>query len=123
MALRPSLPNVHVFRAHDAYECEQFNPQHEALDYHLKNGSSLWVCLAAPRPLHTGVASSRDPTAVAVSWTANNPSTYLVDAGLWTACQESKRVMEREHDCYFRLDGIRSGLAYLEYKNNADHFG
>lgn len=31
-----------------------------------------------------------------ISWTLNNPSTYLIDSGLWTACKESLLVIEKE---------------------------
>ncbi|KAK5658359.1 hypothetical protein OQA88_2335 [Cercophora sp. LCS_1] len=30
------------------------------------------------------------------SWTQNNPSTYLIDTALWTACKESQRVLAKE---------------------------
>ncbi|KAI8713447.1 2EXR domain-containing protein [Fusarium sp. LHS14.1] len=32
----------------------------------------------------------------------NNPSTYLIDGGLWTACKESRLVMERNFNCHRR---------------------
>jgi hypothetical protein len=40
-----------------------------------------------------------DPAAQAaapISWTLNNPSAYLIDSGLWTACKESLLVIEKE---------------------------
>ncbi|KAH9986266.1 hypothetical protein F4779DRAFT_611889 [Xylariaceae sp. FL0662B] len=32
------------------------------------------------------------------SWTANNPSAYLQDGGLWTTCKESHEAMERRQN-------------------------
>ncbi|GAB1312828.1 hypothetical protein MFIFM68171_03038 [Madurella fahalii] len=37
------------------------------------------------------------------SWTASNPSAYLVDSGLWTACSESQERMEN----HFRTQEFR----------------
>ncbi|KAL2692091.1 hypothetical protein Neosp_002495 [[Neocosmospora] mangrovei] len=35
---------------------------------------------------------------VPASWTVNNPSSYLIDSGLWLACLESLRVIEHSLD-------------------------
>lgn len=35
---------------------------------------------------------------VAPSWDANNPSAYLVASGLWTACKQSRQVMQETYE-------------------------
>ncbi|KAK4164697.1 hypothetical protein QBC43DRAFT_352792, partial [Cladorrhinum sp. PSN259] len=95
LAIRPALPGVHVFRVYDAKDSEQSNPEHEAsCSNNLRYATSR---LAAPRCLPRGVGF--DPAAQAaapISWTINNPSTYLIDSGLWTACKQSLLVIEKE---------------------------
>ncbi|KAK0656668.1 hypothetical protein B0T16DRAFT_433563 [Cercophora newfieldiana] len=89
-AIRPTLPGAHVFSKHETTRdrcvsdntlfCWELEPR-----------------LAAPRCLPRGVGF--DPAAQAaapISWTLNNPSAYLIDSGLWTACKESLLVIEKE---------------------------
>ncbi|KAJ4323975.1 hypothetical protein N0V84_004067 [Fusarium piperis] len=39
------------------------------------------------------VGIKREPA----SWTDNNPSAYLIDNGLWLACQESRRIIQHAY--------------------------
>ncbi|KAK5651820.1 hypothetical protein OQA88_11688 [Cercophora sp. LCS_1] len=91
LAVRPAVPGVHVFGMYPrpsaggglAASFQAFHP----LDL---------FCLAAPRCLPK--ASAFTPESLAAeprSWLRNNPSTYLIDSGLWSACKESQRVMEQ----------------------------
>ncbi|KAK0744359.1 hypothetical protein B0T21DRAFT_357689 [Apiosordaria backusii] len=95
LAIRPALPGAHVFRVYNANDSEHNGPEHET-----SRDDYPWISksrLAAPRCLPRGV--DFDPAAQAaapISWTLNNPSTYLIDSGLWAACKESLLVIENE---------------------------
>ncbi|RSL66016.1 hypothetical protein CEP53_003510 [Fusarium sp. AF-6] len=78
-ALRPAVPGVHVFKLYNTEtddgvdrNIDVFNQQHGGLR------------LAAPQSNKLSVTRNRD-----------NPSTYLIDGGLWNACKESSLVMKR----------------------------
>ena len=95
LAIRPALPGAHVFRFSDAGASEQDGPDHESSDD--DNSYISKSRLAAPQCLPKGVDFSPAAQAAApISWTLNNPSTYLIDSGLWTACKESLLVIEKE---------------------------
>ncbi|KAF6810760.1 hypothetical protein CPLU01_15235 [Colletotrichum plurivorum] len=49
------------------------------------------------------------------SWTENNPSTYLIDAGLWTACRESREVMEKQFKTAFYREKRQESLKREPY--------
>ena len=95
LATRPVLPGAHVFRVYNANDSEHTGPEHET-----SRDDYLWISksrLAAPRCLPRGV--DFDPAiqaAAPISWTLNNPSTYLIDSGLWAACKESLLAIENE---------------------------
>ncbi|KAK3321077.1 hypothetical protein B0T19DRAFT_487485 [Cercophora scortea] len=89
LATRPSLPGAHFFSV-----CNADDSEHARLE--LKTYYRDWYFqlppprLAAPRCLPRGVDFSPAAAAAApASLTLNNPSTYLIDSGLWTACKES----------------------------------
>ncbi|KAK5652672.1 hypothetical protein OQA88_10266 [Cercophora sp. LCS_1] len=118
--MRPDLPGVHVFRLYDADDSVQLASAYdndetkEAAHRDAKHKDSEVLDgplfgphfrLAAPRclPCDASLANPTLRVKVPISWTHNNPSTYIVDGGLWTACEESKRVMEEaiERDFIF----------------------
>ncbi|RMJ04737.1 hypothetical protein CDV36_014592 [Fusarium kuroshium] len=81
--VRPSLPGVHIFQLYD--------PTHDIvigknIEVSFPNGSPDNHHLAVPRSKtsFTGVTQNGD-----------NLSPYLIDRGLWSACKESRLVMER----------------------------
>jgi hypothetical protein len=95
LAARPALPGAHLFRVYNADDSEHADPKNET-SRHAYRGVSK-PRLAAPRCLPRGVDFSPAAQADApISWTLNNPSTYLIDSGLWTACKESLLVIEKE---------------------------
>ncbi|EAA35331.2 hypothetical protein GE21DRAFT_1207 [Neurospora crassa] len=73
-----------------------------------------------PIPLESGDSNLhiRVPAATISAGPAGNPSTYMIDGGLWTACKESRAVMERvfRHRMW---DPKRR--AYLEYMRALQH--
>jgi hypothetical protein len=99
LAIRPALPGAHVFRVSNTNASEQNGPDHETSDDDslLISSSTSISRLAAPQCLPKGVDFSPAAQAAApISWALNNPSTYLIDSGLWTACKESLLVIEKE---------------------------
>ncbi|KAF6825028.1 hypothetical protein CMUS01_09983 [Colletotrichum musicola] len=86
LAVRPSECGVH-FSMNDWYS--------------LANGDQGSVYDVEPHTTGPLIAAPGFPTEL--SWVKDNPSTYLVDAGLWTACRESRAVMEtRFRTAYWR---------------------
>ncbi|RSL73764.1 hypothetical protein CEP54_000134 [Fusarium duplospermum] len=77
-ALRPNIPGVHVFKLYNKTTDHGVDRNVDVFDQH---GS---LRLAAPQNNKTSITRNRD-----------NPSTYLIDGGLWTACKESNLVMKR----------------------------
>ncbi|KAK4182904.1 hypothetical protein QBC35DRAFT_509100 [Podospora australis] len=83
MAIRPANePAAHVFTVFNTESEEE--QQANALQSLIPGSSQCG--LAAPRS-SSGISSWRD----------GNPSAYMVDAGLWTACHESRYEMERTY--------------------------
>ncbi|CAG2003877.1 unnamed protein product [Fusarium graminearum] len=88
LAVRSTTPGVQVFSlSSDAMGQQQGD----------NTQSYPWAAtyrLTAPKwsfgPISTTVNKSQ---ATLASWTKGNPSTYLVDSGLWNACRHSHRVM------------------------------
>ncbi|KAK3291174.1 uncharacterized protein B0H64DRAFT_409989 [Chaetomium fimeti] len=102
LVIRPAEPGVHVFRL-----CSQGHSsrksEHRAFTDQDDRRPCLWW-LAAPQCLPKGVDfSPASREAAPISWTLNNPSTYLIDSGLWTACKESMLIIEREFQAPARL--------------------
>lgn len=96
LAIRPDLPGAHVFRVRNPNASKQDDPDHRTSDDDDANCGAKSL-LAAPQCLPQGVDFTPAAQAAApISWTLNNPSTYLIDSGLWTACKESLLVLEKE---------------------------
>ncbi|UPK92691.1 hypothetical protein LCI18_003626 [Fusarium solani-melongenae] len=91
---RPRVPGVHIFGTEhgnnycdgDMAPCDDFI---RPLDCGPRRQQ-----LTPPTPRFPPTTS----TLAEPSWTKSNPSSYLVDGGLWTACKESRAVMEREYE-------------------------
>ena len=121
LAIRPALPGAHVFRVYAVNDSEHANPEHEA-----SRNPCLWdskSSLAAPRCLPRGC--DFDPAAQAatpISWTLNNPSTYLIDSGLWTACKESLLVIEKEFQTPARRQEAWSLSEVESYRKSRGRF-
>lgn len=83
-ALRPDVPGVHIFKLYNSNLDEgadkNINVSNPYDIEHLR--------LAAPQSNKSSITRNR-----------NNPSTYLIDGGLWTACRESRLVMEGNFNC------------------------
>lgn len=109
-AIRPDLPGVHIFGLHHATAAgdpDQLSKEQSAsLLPATKNTPTSMVAelrLSPPHgcqpyhadTTHTG-ARAADPICESVSWAPNNPSTYLIDGGLWAACRESYLAIEEE---------------------------
>ncbi|KAK0749331.1 hypothetical protein B0T18DRAFT_460310 [Schizothecium vesticola] len=114
LAIRPALPGAHVFRVPNANASEQNGPEHETADDDYSCISTSHP--AAPQCLPKSVDFSPASQAAApISWTLNNPSTYLIDSGLWTACKESLLVIEKEFQVRARREKVHVwGLSELE---------
>ncbi|KAK1763741.1 hypothetical protein QBC33DRAFT_549069 [Phialemonium atrogriseum] len=63
----------------------------------LPSANMPWTLLS---PEHCALAAPRcsESDRQALSWTTSNPSAYLIDSGLWTACKELRERMERRFD-------------------------
>lgn len=57
------------------------------------------------------------------SWTAENPSAYLMDRGLWTACSESRTVMEKHYRIRARNDDPALQHGSGEFRSPQFHEG
>ncbi|KAK3380000.1 hypothetical protein B0T24DRAFT_523231 [Lasiosphaeria ovina] len=107
LATRPALPGAHVFRVYNANDSEHTGPEHET-----SRDNYPWISksrLAAPRCLPRGV--DFDPAiqaAAPISWTLNNPLTYLIDSGLWAACKELLLAIENEFQTPVRRQKVWS---------------
>lgn len=97
-AVRPAVPGAHIFSTYLNWfdsKPEGFLSSFQA--FHPFNPSR---CLAAPQCLpKTSTFTPDSLAAMPQSWLRNNPSTYLVDSGLWSACRESRRVIEHAFRC------------------------
>lgn len=101
LAIRPDLPGAHIFRVSDAdaHETSDDNDSYRC-------AKSL---LAAPQCLPKSVDFTPAAQAAApISWTLNNPSTYLIDSGLWTACKESRLATEQVLQARAQREGLWS---------------
>ncbi|KAJ3469558.1 hypothetical protein MRS44_003623 [Fusarium solani] len=88
-ALRPSLPGVHTFKL---YKPNSGNGTDENIDIiacHTRQGS---LRLAAPDRKQKSPTGNHNTD---ITQNQGNHSTYLVDGGLWTACNESRHVIQR----------------------------
>ena len=127
LAIRPALPGAHVFRVYNANDSSEHstttNPEHET-----SRDDYPWISksrLAAPRCLPRGVANTFDPAAQAaapISWTLNNPSTYLIDSGFWTACKELLLVIDKEFQSPARRQRVWSPSEVESFRKKRDRF-
>ncbi|KAF4855116.1 hypothetical protein CGCSCA4_v001537 [Colletotrichum siamense] len=124
LAVRPpGYRGVHIFTYIDENNYRDHRPTSNTFPRHLakKMGDDRRF-VGAPTP-----ANDTAPH----SWTAGNPSTYVVDGGLLTACKESYRAICRRYDvekwssyanaCSKVMDPIQ--YSYLpEFAMNMDEF-
>ncbi|KAL6884766.1 hypothetical protein GGI43DRAFT_432476 [Trichoderma evansii] len=75
-------------------------------DCHIDHGCRF--CLAAPK-----FGSSH-------SWTSNNPSAYLWDFGMWSACYESRQVIEKHYKIEYWTAKVRQGRTSIFVDHPAD---
>lgn len=80
-----NLPGVHFFS-----EGKPLLPHQHFLGYHLNREAYCANLGMSQTPLSV---SNRPP-----SWIEGNKSSYLIDAGMWTACKESRAVMKRRYE-------------------------
>ena len=86
MAVRPAGSGMHHFSIFNPTKDENDSPPARFtlfVPFELR-GESNHTVAAAPR---------RAGTQKSFSWTQGNPSSYLWDKGLWTACKESRKVI------------------------------
>ncbi|RSM14561.1 hypothetical protein CEP52_001152 [Fusarium oligoseptatum] len=55
----------------------------------------LDICLVGPQWEPTSIQDQSINKPEPGSWIDNNPSTYLIDSGLWMACKESRNVIDQ----------------------------
>ncbi|KAH7129208.1 hypothetical protein EDB81DRAFT_623897, partial [Dactylonectria macrodidyma] len=102
LAVRPDRPAAHHFTVFNALRHDELS----ALQSHaIGSQSSQNFNLAAPR--------SDKGDKQSISWTASNPSIYLTDSGLWTACKDSRQAMEKRFDTLSRGRNRREANDYL----------
>ncbi|KAK4066219.1 uncharacterized protein Triagg1_8051 [Trichoderma aggressivum f. europaeum] len=104
-----SVPGVHIF------SLEEPRPRFESAF------TPRWMPLGPPRlgPRDGGYGwFFRNAKAVTPSFDAHNPSTYLTDSGLWTACKQSRDVMREAYGfaSWNRMLGLHSGMFLNELK-------
>ncbi|KAM0261105.1 hypothetical protein ACHAQJ_002366 [Trichoderma viride] len=94
-ALRPiisSRPGVHFFSVtnykEDGDQLTKLRVQCD-LGSKCKDEHGYCYCLAAPKFI-SGESNSH-------SWTSNNPSSYLWDFGMWSACNEAKEIIGKHY--------------------------
>ncbi|KAI8656892.1 2EXR domain-containing protein [Fusarium sp. Ph1] len=122
-ALRPDAPGVHIFKLYNSKLDDSVDK-----NIHVSNPyDSQHLRLAAPQSNKSSITRNR-----------NNPSTYLIDGGLWTAFKESRLVMERNFNCdkwksssedriRWRFEIIEAGMdmpetSYFACHNGNSHF-
>ncbi|OIW28205.1 hypothetical protein CONLIGDRAFT_644409 [Coniochaeta ligniaria NRRL 30616] len=120
-ALRPDRPGAHIFKVSHESVTDGSQSESERSWKLLRPGYvavneprlPLELYLSAPdtRPTdtvtrHSEIDSLGSQIANPSSIWFNNPSTYLADGGLWTACKESRLVMERRFQTQ-KWDAVR----------------
>ncbi|KAF4470619.1 hypothetical protein FALBO_2485 [Fusarium albosuccineum] len=123
LAIRPSYPGVHIYKLDDADDEHKGSVPDAYYRY----------CLAAPSCKMSAIVDESCETSDHIpSWRDNNISTYLIDARLWTACQESRWIMGRnfkfpqwpkligEYDPW--PDELNATLTYVPGGNCWGHF-
>ncbi|EEU43413.1 uncharacterized protein NECHADRAFT_82684 [Fusarium vanettenii 77-13-4] len=99
-AIRPALPGVHIFNVYHPKKDDGVNRNMEIFHPHECYDSNR---LAAPRSSEFSAGVTED---------YSNPSTYLIDGGLWSACKESRLVMKR------KFSGVKGRTFYDDYKSS-----
>lgn len=137
LALRPARPGVHVFSIYNSDEDKHDNDPADDLVLSTLPHSSLR--LSAPNWGPRVIGTHLDNRKEYASWTCNNPSTYLIDTGLWTACKESRFIIEREfrsrkwelawrHHCdgqnpsqFYGYSHLVPAMACFKHKDSPNH--
>ncbi|KAJ4245058.1 hypothetical protein NW762_014269 [Fusarium torreyae] len=95
-ALRPSSPGVHIFKLNYpalGTSNDGFVDVAASIDL----ASALRLDIPSRSPFFTNVTEASSNHS-ASWWKQGNPSTYLIDRGMWTACKESRLVIGRSLD-------------------------
>ncbi|KAI8947777.1 hypothetical protein F4801DRAFT_582113 [Xylaria longipes] len=61
--------------------------------------------VASVTPFYATIAAPRGRETGEISWSRNNKSAYLIDHGLWTACWESREVIQKQYKLQGRVWG------------------
>ncbi|KAK4452246.1 hypothetical protein QBC34DRAFT_42342 [Podospora aff. communis PSN243] len=88
-AVRPAQPGAHYFSIYDPNQIDHavnFRTDFEA-DFPSQHDCAVEQLEQPPVLVKEAMPN--------MSWTAHNPSAYLIDYGLWTACKESREVIEK----------------------------
>lgn len=106
------VPGVHIFSLEE--------PQRRVEN----NFTPRWMPLGPPRlgPRDGGYGwYFRNANVTAPSFDAHNPSTYLIDSGLWTACQQSRSIMRDAYgfDSWNRIIASHPDLFNNELKRQS----
>ncbi|KAL7795494.1 hypothetical protein V8C43DRAFT_321329 [Trichoderma afarasin] len=106
------VPGVHIFTLEEPH------------DRVVMSFTCRWMPLGPPRlgPRDGGYGwYFRNANATAPSFDAHNPSTYLIDSGLWTACQQSRNIMWDAYgfDSWNRIFASHPDLLYYEPKRQS----
>ncbi|RYP06042.1 hypothetical protein DL764_003405 [Monosporascus ibericus] len=88
-AIRPDQPGVHYFTIYNRSDEKESSTIGDDAAFIMPHPEEPDVpsAVAAPR------CNRSEPNAR--SWITSNPSTYLIDGGLLTACKESREVMDK----------------------------
>ncbi|KAI1191612.1 hypothetical protein F5B17DRAFT_426505 [Nemania serpens] len=91
--IHPKVPSAHFFTLysydHREHELDELSGHHVSCVERSK------ATIAAPRSRETGE----------ISWRRHNKSAYLIDHGLWTACRESREMIQRRYSRQGRVWG------------------
>ncbi len=87
LAIRDDHPGAHFF----SISAGHFSPtvHWTVFGYNDTHGMRQFARLLISAPRYSGI------TAAGPLWTTNNPSTYVRDSGLWTACRESREAIQK----------------------------
>ncbi|KAL2015398.1 hypothetical protein VTK56DRAFT_5536 [Thermocarpiscus australiensis] len=94
-AIRPAQPAAHVFRIFSPKDREGSDRKDDLVL--LCDNRFNQLHLAVPQFL-PGESVRADLMNGDEEGLGNRPSAYLIDGGLWTACRESRRVIQRKFD-------------------------
>ena len=109
LAIRPEQPNAHFFTVFKSSNDDEWS----LLSQHSISHPSRRSSLAAPEIPTTNDGSQQRQ----FSWVQGNRSAYMIDRGLWTACRESREVIERR----FRVaewDIKRGAMNFMAFRED-----